>query len=169
MTTVNQTTLINIYTYHRAPLLISYSLATGFALLAVLLGAWAYRENGCSHSRSFSAILASTRAANLAGLFHDELMGRLPLHENVQRTRLEFGPWKSELVGEEEGRRRKSSAGERVGGWGFQYGYAGDPNILDRNLERVLNAFKRVLLRRGRSKVSQVGTDVDLEAGLQEK
>lgn len=167
LTTVNQTALINIYSYDSRPLLVAYGLQIFFALLAVLLGVWAYKENGHSHSRSFSAILASTRAANLADVFHDELMGRLPLHENAQTARLKFGPWGSELVGEEEGRRR-SNAGERAGGWGFQYsGYTGDPNILDQALKKILKACKSVLLRkRRRRKARQGAMGPDLEAGL---
>jgi hypothetical protein len=66
-----------------------------FSFLAILIGAYSYYSNGYSHSKTFSAILAATIDEDLAELFFAEMMGRLPLHENVQRARLRFG----EMVG----------------------------------------------------------------------
>jgi len=82
-TDVLVTQSINIYAYHSRNLLFSYGLAIAFTVLANLLGAYAYWRNGHSHSKSFSAILASTRDPGLTKLFHAETMGRLPLHKKV--------------------------------------------------------------------------------------
>jgi hypothetical protein len=90
-TDVLVTQSINTYAYHSRNLLLSYGLAIAFAVLANLLGAYAYWQNGHSHNKSFSAILASTRDPGLTKLFHAETMGRLPLHKNVQEAKLTFG------------------------------------------------------------------------------
>jgi hypothetical protein len=92
-TSITTQSNITIYTYHAHNLLLSYSLAILFTLISCLLGAYACYENGHSHSRSFSAILASTGAAELMERFYEELIGRLPLHDNFRRSRLGFERW----------------------------------------------------------------------------
>jgi hypothetical protein len=82
---------VNTYNYHSENLLLSYGLAIFFALLSNTLGALAYRTNGVSHNKSFSAILTSTRDAGLMELFHAQTLGRLPLPQSVRRARLRFG------------------------------------------------------------------------------
>lgn len=60
-------------------------------LLANLLGAFAYWDNGVSHSKAFSAILAATRHDSLTELFNYEIVGRLPLSEKVRGALVRFG------------------------------------------------------------------------------
>lgn len=82
------TTPINIYAYHSHNLLYAYSLAILFTLIANLLGAYSYYRNGYAHNKSFSAVLAATRDEDLAELFFADMMGRLPLHEDVEKAQL---------------------------------------------------------------------------------
>jgi hypothetical protein len=124
--TTNITTLTNIYTYHSRNLLLSYGIALLFAFIACLLGSFAYWANGASCSRSFSAVLVSTRAAELSQLFRAELMGQLLLHENAERTRLAFERWRRD--GE------KSSGG---GGWEFRISHEGRSDVWTRCGQRV--------------------------------
>jgi hypothetical protein len=82
---------INTYNYRSENLLLSYGLAIFFALLSNILGALAYKANGVSHNKSFSAILTSTRDIGLMDLFHKQVLGRLPLPQSVRRAKLRFG------------------------------------------------------------------------------
>lgn len=90
--TATRTDSVNKYVYHSKNLLLSYGLAIGLALLANLLGAYAYLSNGVSHNRRFSAILAATRHESLTKLFHNQIVGSLPLSDKVKNTFLKFGP-----------------------------------------------------------------------------
>jgi len=85
------TTSINTYACYSQNLLLLYGLAIFFALLANILGAFAYMRNGVSHDKSFSAILASTRDPGLMGLFHARVLGKLPLPKSVRTAKLKFG------------------------------------------------------------------------------
>jgi hypothetical protein len=88
---ITLTTSINTYAYHSKNLLISYALAISFALFSITLGAIAYRSNGVSHNKTFSAILTSTRDMGLTDLFHEQRLGRLPLPDEIKNTKLKFG------------------------------------------------------------------------------
>src|SRR4051812_33980140 len=89
--TVTRRDSVNKYSYHSRNLLLSYGLAIGLTFLCNLLGAYAYRDNGVSHSKAFSAILAATRDQSLTNLFHYEIVGRLPLSKNVKEALVKFG------------------------------------------------------------------------------
>jgi len=52
---------MNRYAYRSKNPLLSYGLALFFALVGSILGVYAYKSNGASHSKSFSAILTLTR------------------------------------------------------------------------------------------------------------
>jgi len=82
---------VNTYVYHTRNLFLSYGLAISLTLLANLLAAYAYWKNRVSYNKSFSAILAATRHISLTGLFHYEVVGRLPLSKKVREARLSFG------------------------------------------------------------------------------
>jgi hypothetical protein len=82
---------VNKYVYHSKNLFISYGLAIGLTFLANILGAFAYLDNGCSHNKTFSAILAATRHETLTKLFHNQVVGSLPLSNKVKSTFLKFG------------------------------------------------------------------------------
>lgn len=88
---VTRTDSVNIYAYHLKNLIFSYGLAIGLTLFANLLGAFAYWDNGVSHNKSFSAILAATRHRSLTDLFHYEIVGRLPLSDAVKNAFVKFG------------------------------------------------------------------------------
>ncbi len=57
-----------------------------------------YYENKVSHSRDFSAILTATQHEALRKLFHDEIIGRLPLPKKNQESVLKFQLWKEKRV-----------------------------------------------------------------------
>jgi hypothetical protein len=81
---------VNLYSYHASILWISYGLAILFALLANILGAFAYWSNGVSHDRLFSSILSSTRDQGLGELFSHDSLGKLPVPEKIQMMMLKF-------------------------------------------------------------------------------
>jgi hypothetical protein len=164
MTNVNHTTQINRYSYQASPLLIAYGFSISFALIAALLGGFAYYKNGHSHSRSFSSILASSRAAELTELFHDELMGRLPLHENVARTRLVFSRWGSVSGGSGHvpvnAEERDAELRREQGGWGFQVSHFGRPNLWHRLGDGVLKALRSIAFGKRRESPMQMDLGV---------
>lgn len=106
--TVTREDSINKYAYHSKNLFLSYGLAIGLTLLANLLGAFAYLDNGVSHNKGFSAILAATRHETLTELFHNQIVGSLPLADTVKDTFLRFGS-----IGD----RRKSLGGRTAMGF----------------------------------------------------
>ncbi|KAG0646652.1 hypothetical protein D0Z07_7475 [Hyphodiscus hymeniophilus] len=99
LTNVTSQQAINSYAYHSKNLLVSYGVAIFFALIGNVLGACAYRSNGVSHNKSFSAILTSTRDMGLTDLFHEQRLGRMPLPEEIQKTKLRFGRMKGGGLG----------------------------------------------------------------------
>jgi hypothetical protein len=88
---VTITKFVNVYTYDWRNLVISYAVAAAFALGAVLLGAFAFRQNGVSHVSSFSAIVATTRNVELDALTEGQCLGALPISKDFGRTRLRLG------------------------------------------------------------------------------
>ena len=105
MTNVTTFTPRNIYAYHPRNVLIAYSLAFLFALLANFFGIFAYLSNGVSHDDSFSSIFCTTRDIHLSRLKAHERLGALPLDPKVGATKLKFD------VGEQGGGREHR--------WGF--------------------------------------------------
>jgi hypothetical protein len=89
-TNVTTKAIVNFYSYSSGDLILAYSLAIAFALLANILGGVAFYANGVSHDRSFSAFLSSTRDPALAGIFTSPRLGKLPLPEDVAATPLRF-------------------------------------------------------------------------------
>jgi hypothetical protein len=90
-TTVTHNESINIYSYTSQNLFISYGLAILFAVLANILGGFAFRSNGASHTRSFSQIMAHTRHKKLIEIFHTPGERKYPLRGRVRRIQLKFG------------------------------------------------------------------------------
>jgi len=90
-TSVTTTNLVNLYAYNEQNLLLAYGLAIFFALLANILGAFAYKINGVSYDRAFSSFLSATRDPALKKLFNQQTLGKLPVPRNVRRTLLVFG------------------------------------------------------------------------------
>ena len=88
-TLVNFTVPHNVYEYNSRNLLISYSIAVSFAVIAVIVGFLSLTENGVAHSGSFSAIMAATQNSALAVLTEGSSIGRMK--KEVQDTRLRFG------------------------------------------------------------------------------
>jgi hypothetical protein len=101
-TTVTTTTLTNLYTYNQRNLLLAYGLAIFFALLANILGAYAYKINGVSFERGFSSFLSATRDPELVNLFHYQTLGKLPVPDHIKRTILVFGRLLLPLFGDME-------------------------------------------------------------------
>ncbi|KAE9376403.1 hypothetical protein N431DRAFT_462240 [Stipitochalara longipes BDJ] len=79
----------NVYQYNSKNLVISYSLAIGFAIIAVGIGFWALYENGVAHSTSFSAIMAATQNPDLAVLSEGSSIG--VIRKDLKETKLRFG------------------------------------------------------------------------------
>jgi hypothetical protein len=146
MTAVNQTTMINVYAYRSSPLLTAYGLSIGFALVAVCLGAFAYKKNGHSHSRSFSAILAATRDHELEDLFRPDLIGTLPLDETAARTRLVLSPWMKRESAPDGGIQGHNTPVREITdeyvGWGFQVSHEGKDSFWDRVGDRIMTGLK---------------------------
>ena len=106
-TNVTTTTTTNIYVYQPKKVFIAYGIAIFFALVANVLGIWAYLSNGVSHDNSFSSIVCTTRDIHLSKLNAHERLGALPLERKVGRTRMVFD------VG------NMAEGGRGGGRWGF--------------------------------------------------
>jgi hypothetical protein len=75
-------TAINTYAYRVRNLFVSYFIVLAFALTANLLGAYACWWSGHSDNKPFLTIVGSTKDPQIAKLFREETMGRLPLPED---------------------------------------------------------------------------------------
>jgi len=89
LTLANFTIPQNVYQYNSKNLVISYSLAIAFAIIAVGIGFWALYENGVAHSTSFSAIMAATQNPDIAVLSEGSSIG--VIRKEVKATNLRFG------------------------------------------------------------------------------
>ena len=107
LTNVTTITPTNIYVYQPQNVFIAYGIAVIFALLANVLGLFAYFSNGVSHDNSFSSIVCTTRDIHLSKLNAHERLGALPLEKKVGRTKMKFD------VGD------MAEAGRGGGRWGF--------------------------------------------------
>jgi hypothetical protein len=87
--TYNET--YNIYQYDSHNLIVSYSIAIFFAVLAVLLGIFSLVDNGVVHSTAFSAVVATTRNTDLDALSKGHSLGALPLDKGMADVKLRFG------------------------------------------------------------------------------
>ena len=90
MTNVTTTTSVNIYSYQPFNVILAYTLAVSFALLANILGIFAYISNNASHENSFSAIVGTTYGIDIEGLKAHEKLGELPLDPMVARMKLRW-------------------------------------------------------------------------------
>lgn len=90
MTNVTTTTPKNIYSYHPFDVLLAYALAISFALLANILGIFAYIFNNASHENSFSSIVCTTYGIHISGLRAHEKLGKLPLDPKVAKRKLSW-------------------------------------------------------------------------------
>lgn len=90
MTNVTTTTPENVYSYQPFNVFLAYALAISFALLANILGIFAYISNDASHENSFSAIFCTTYGIHISGLKAHEKLGELPLDSKVAGTKLRW-------------------------------------------------------------------------------
>ena len=90
ITNVTTTTPENKYSYHPFDVLLAYALAISFALLANILGIFAYISNNASHVNSFSSIFCTTYGIHISGLNAHEKLGELPLDPKVARRKLSW-------------------------------------------------------------------------------
>ncbi len=93
-TTVTMQKSINTYTYNSKNLFLSYGLAIFFALLANLLGAFAYWRNGASFNKSISSFWPVQKDEELGEFLNDEVLVHLkplPLEKTTKKTVLKFG------------------------------------------------------------------------------
>lgn len=100
---------VNVYSYNRQLLIITYAITCGMSLIGVLIGFRAYVSNGVSHDISFSAFMSTTRNHRLDKLTMGQSMGAMPLNDKVRRTKLKFGLLDRD--GGMEGRDRSRRAG----------------------------------------------------------
>ena len=84
------TSLINTYSYQSRNVLIAYALAGSVAVVANVLGLYAFFKSGVSHDLSFSYIACSTHNVHFSVLRAHERLGALPLEPRIARTRLVF-------------------------------------------------------------------------------
>ena len=87
---VTTTTPVNIYTYQPRNLYIAYGVAIAVALLANLIGLYAFLANGVSYEISFSSIVCTTRDIHFSGLNAHERIGALPIDKEVRRAKIRF-------------------------------------------------------------------------------
>lgn len=107
LTNVTTTSPANIYVYQPKRVFIAYGIAIFFALVANVLGIWAYFSNGVSHDNSFWSIVTTTRDIHLSKLNEHERLGALPRQRNVGKTKIVFE------VGD------MAEGGRGGGRWGF--------------------------------------------------
>ena len=88
---VTYSTATNIYKYNSSNLIISYAIAIWFTLFSLLLGLYAFLDNGVVHSTEFSAIMATTRNPALNSLSEGHSLGTISLNKGIQRVKLMFG------------------------------------------------------------------------------
>ncbi|KAF3076700.1 hypothetical protein CFAM422_001044 [Trichoderma lentiforme] len=82
---------VNVYSYNRRVLIITYAVVFLGTLIALLIGGAAYFKNGVSHQLSFSAFMSTTRNYRLDELTAGSSMGAMPLRDSIKSTKLRFG------------------------------------------------------------------------------
>ncbi|KAH0526265.1 hypothetical protein TsFJ059_009611 [Trichoderma semiorbis] len=99
---------VNVYSYNRRVLIITYAVVFLGTLIALLIGGAAYFKNGVSHQLSFSAFMSTTRNYRLDELTAGSSMGAMPLRDSIKSTKLQFGFLRNadEEVDREEAMRR---------------------------------------------------------------
>ncbi|KAJ4855368.1 uncharacterized protein T069G_10926 [Trichoderma breve] len=82
---------VNVYSYNRRVLIITYAVVFLVTLIALLIGGAAYFKNGVSHQLSFSTFMSTTRNYRLDELTAGSSMGAMPLRDSIKSTKLQFG------------------------------------------------------------------------------
>ncbi|KAJ8108152.1 hypothetical protein OPT61_g8373 [Boeremia exigua] len=90
-TSVTQSNFLTIYEYRARNLVMTYSIAIGFAALGVLLGLQALWRNGVCHETSFSSIMSTTRNEYLDRLTLGYSLGSAPTPRAINMVKLRFG------------------------------------------------------------------------------
>jgi len=72
-------------------------------LLGLVMGVYSFLRNGVVHSLSFSAVIATTRNPELDELWKGNSLGAVPLHREIEETRLKFGVVRRGLQGVDGG------------------------------------------------------------------
>ncbi|KAI0863438.1 hypothetical protein F4860DRAFT_468271 [Xylaria cubensis] len=87
----------NVLVWNYAPfwLVLSYSIALGLNVIAVIIGIYCFRKNGCSMNTTFSTFVVTTRSTDLDKLSERQLLGYWPINEEILSAKVRFG----ELVG----------------------------------------------------------------------
>jgi len=78
----------NVYEFASRNFIVAYALACGAALVANLLGWWAYRRNGAAFDSVFSTIVSATRDPELRDVFPECCPGMLPLSKESLDAKL---------------------------------------------------------------------------------
>ncbi|KAG9238932.1 hypothetical protein BJ875DRAFT_415061 [Amylocarpus encephaloides] len=116
------TTTLNIYLHSPLTLLLAYSISLTLALLANLLGAYAYLANKVAHDLSFSTLASTTTDQNLVNMFREEdpgTRGKLPLPKGLGGRVVRFTPLDEGGLGfqtADEVRRRRSLGSAQMEG-----------------------------------------------------
>ncbi|KAI5456671.1 hypothetical protein BGZ63DRAFT_408815 [Mariannaea sp. PMI_226] len=106
--TVNTTTNVNIYSYNRQNLILTYVITFVLALIGVVIGGVTYYRNGVSYQNSFSSVMLTTRNPSLDRLTTGHRMGAMPLSDALKNKELKFGllvDENGEIAGSEDARR----------------------------------------------------------------
>ena len=83
--------IVLVWNYEPFWLVLSYSLATGFMMIAVGFGIWAFKENGYGVNMGFSGIVLTTRNSELRGLSEGHCLGGYPVNKEFMKRKLRFG------------------------------------------------------------------------------
>jgi hypothetical protein len=84
-------TTVLLWNYKPFWLLLSYSLAVAFTLLAAIEGLLAFKRNGYAADTNFSTILVTTRNVGLDRIAEGHCLGQSPVGKEFERNKLRFG------------------------------------------------------------------------------
>ncbi|KAI0594089.1 hypothetical protein F4775DRAFT_586354 [Biscogniauxia sp. FL1348] len=80
-----------VWDYQPFWLALSYLLAVAFTLISILLGAYAFHENGYAFEPTFSTFITTSRNPDIDNLARGCCLGQWPMSEEVLHTTLRFG------------------------------------------------------------------------------
>ncbi|KAI0102406.1 hypothetical protein GGR51DRAFT_527249 [Nemania sp. FL0031] len=83
----------DILVWNYAPfwLVLSYSVALGLNTIAIGIGVYCFRKNGCSMNTTFSTFIVTTRSTDLDELAKRQRLGRWPIDKEILDSRVRFG------------------------------------------------------------------------------
>ncbi|KAK6348926.1 hypothetical protein TWF730_009687 [Orbilia blumenaviensis] len=91
------TTFSNVWKYDKTNLIIAYSIGTTVALVSLIVGALAVKQNGLVSEMSFSQVVATTRNPELDKMMQGNSLARSDLEpRTLYRQRLRFGELKEQ-------------------------------------------------------------------------